>query len=127
MNVHAISPKRLITYWFAAFATVYVSGLFLYTLYQITSYPVVFIALQAVTPLANLLFAWLYFRGASENDWAARLLVAGAWFVLTMLGMALLMQPVYGYPWTSAFTVGILRGQAINAAAVLVAGWVAKK
>ena len=102
MNVHAISPKRLILYWLASFVTVYVSGLFLYTMYQITAYPVVFIALQAVTPLATLLFAWLYFRGTSENDWSARALVAAAWFVLTMLGMAMLMQPVYGYPWTSA-------------------------
>ncbi len=127
MNLHSISLKRLLLYWLAMFTVSYVSSLFLYTLFQITRYPIVFIALQVVTPLSILVFSWLYFRGVLENDWAMRILVMVAWIALMLLGSAILMQPVMGYPWTAALTPNILRGQAINAAAVLVGGWVARR
>lgn len=127
MNVHLISPKRLLGFWFLAFVCAYVGSLLLYTVYQLFENGIVFIFLQVLTPLVYLLFGWMYFRGVTENDWPTRLLVAIAWIGLSLLGAAVLMSPVYGYAWGAAFSAGILRGQVINLAAILVAGWVARR
>lgn len=127
MNFHAISPKRVLSYWFVTFACAYVASLFLYTIYQIAANPFVFILLQVATPLLYLLFGWMYFRRAEENDLSSRIAIGIAWVALSLLGTAVLMGPVYGYPWTSAFNTAIVYGQSINVAAVLVGGWVAKR
>jgi hypothetical protein len=127
MNIHEFPVKRVLAFWLLTFACAYVSNLFLYTIYQITLSWWAFVLLQAATPLCYLLFGWLYFRRAVSNDWAHRIALAMVWIALTLLATAVLMQPVYGYPWTMAFTAGILKGQAINVAAVFVAALVAKK
>lgn len=126
MNVHAISLKRLLGFWALTFLCSYVSILVLFTFYVLTINPLLFVLMQAATPLFFLLFGWLYFRRA-ENDWTSRLFVGVAWVVLMLLGNAMLMQPVYGYVWTSAFGTGVLQMQTLNVAAVLVAGWAARK
>jgi hypothetical protein len=127
MNLHAISLKRLLTHWAGVFACAYVASLFLYTLFQMTGNAFVYILLQASSPLLYLLFAWLYFRKAAENNWPARFLVAGVWIALSLLGSAVLMQPVYGYDWTAAINLNVLQGQLINVAAILVGGWVGRR
>lgn len=127
MTLHDFPVKRVLVYWLLAFITAYVGALFLYTLYQIVLTGWAFVLLQTVTPMAYLLFGWLYFRRALENDWPHRFAIALVWVGLTLLGTAVLMEPVYGYPWTMAFTAGIFKGQAINIAAVLVGGLVAKR
>ncbi len=127
MTIHDFPVKRVLTYWFLTFVCAYVASLFLYTIYQIVLSGWAFVLLQAATPLCYLLFAFLYFRRAPENDWAHRIALALVWVGLTLLGTAVLMEPVYGYPWTMAFTAGIFKGQAINIAAVLVAGIAAKR
>lgn len=127
MNAHNVSLKRLLGFWLASFAVNYVSGLLLYTTYQIIPHPAVFMAMFAAAPLTYLLFAWLYFRKVVENDWAMRFLVAAVWVGLSMIGSAILMMPVYGYSWTIAFSPSTLRGQLINMSAILVAGWASRK
>lgn len=127
MSIHNVSLKRLLGFWLGCFASNYVSGLLLYALYQITQNAILFVFLFVTPPLLYLLFAWLYFRKARENDWETRFLVVGVWIGLTMIGTALLMQPVYGYPWTLAFSASAFRGQLLNVSAVLVAGWAARK
>lgn len=127
MTLHDIRLRRVLVYWLLTFVCAYVSNLFLYTLYQVVLAGWAFVLLQAATPLCYLLFGWLYFRREPENTWAHRIGIAVAWVGLTLVGTAILMQPVYGYHWTAAFTTGILKGQAINVAAVLVAALAAKR
>lgn len=127
MNAHKVSLRRLLGFWLACFAVNYVSGLLLYTTYQIVPHPAVFMTLFVAAPMTYLLFAWLYFRKVSENDWTMRFLVAAVWVGLSVVGAALLMLPVYGYPWTVAFSPSTLRGQLINVSAILVAGWASRK
>ena len=127
MNVHNVSLKRMLGFWFACFAVNYVSGMLLYTFYQIAPNPFVFMAMFVAAPLTYLLFSWLYLRKVSENDWSMRFLVAAVWVCLSVVGAALLMMPVYGYPWTIAFSPSTLRGQLINVSAILVAGWASRK
>ena len=127
MNIHNVSLKRLLGFWFACFAANYVSGLLLYTFYQVTAKPILLVFLFAYSPIMFLLFSWLYFRNAVENDWATRFLVAAVWVGLSMVGAAILMMPVYGFPWTMAFAPATFRGQLFNVSAVLVAGWAARK
>lgn len=127
MNVHNVSLKRMLWFWLGCFLVNYVSGLLLYTTYQILPHPAVFMTLFVTAPLTYLLFSWLYFRKAVENDWAARALVAFTWVGLSVIGAAILMMPVYGYPWTVAFSPSTLRGQLINVSAILVAGWASRK
>ncbi len=126
MNVHAISLKRMLGFWVACFAVNYVSGMLLYTFYQISPNPAVFMAMFVAAPLTYLLFSWLYFRNAVENDWGTRFLVAAVWVGLSLVGSALLMEPMYGYPWTSAISMSVLRGQLVNVSAILVAGWASR-
>lgn len=127
MTIHDFQPKRVVAYWFLTFVCAYVFSLFLYTLFQITLSGWAFVLLQTATPLFYLLFAWLYFRRMPVNDWSHRIVLAVVWVALTLFGSAVLMEPVYGYPWTMAITLGTLKGQLLNVAAVLVAGMVAKK
>jgi len=127
MTLHEFPVKRVLTYWFLTFVCAYVSNLFLYTIYQIVLSGWSFVLLQVAAPLCYLLFAWLYFRREPGNDWSHRIAVALVWVGLTLLGMAVLMEPVYGYSWTMAFTAGTIKGQAINIAAIFVAALVAKK
>ena len=127
MNVHNVSLKRMLGFWLACFAVNYASGMFLYTTYQIVPHPAVFMVMFVAAPLTYLLFAWLYFRKVVENDWAMRFLVALVWVGLSVIGAALLMKPVYGYPWTIAFTPSTLRGQLVNVSAILGAGWASRK
>ena len=127
MNIHNVSLRRLLGFWFLCFLANYVSNMLLYTLYQVTQSPVAYISLFMSTPLAYLLFTWLYFRKAPENDWQSRFLVAGVWIALSMIGAAFLMRPVYGYPWTIAFSAAAFKGQLLNLSAILVAGWASRK
>ncbi len=127
MSIHSISLKRLLGFWLLAFLFGYSSSFFLYVLLQIIDHAIIYMIMLASTPLSYLFFGWLYFRKIVENDWSMRFLVVAVWIGLTMIANAILMIPIYGYPWTLAFTIPAFQVQLINVASILMAGWVGKK
>lgn len=127
MNMHSISLKRLLGFWLLAFLTGYSSSFFLFTLLYIIEHPIIYMVMLASTPVCYLFFGWLYFRKIVENDWSMRFFVCAVWIGLTMISNAILMMPMYGYPWTLAFTTAAFQVQLINVAAVLLSGWVGKR
>lgn len=112
-----------------AFLFVMTYGLTLFLVSAFVAYPnaLIMIALQVQTPLLYLFFAWRYFRRAAENNWGVRFFIGGLWVTLTVIGNAILVQPVYGYDWTYAVTPYVLQGQLFNVAAVLVGAYVGNR
>jgi glycerol uptake facilitator-like aquaporin len=127
MTAHEFPLRRALAYWVLTFACAYAASLLFYTVYRVVPTGWSLFFLQVVTPLCYLLFGWLYFRREPDNDWHHRIAVAALWIGLSLFGSAVLMGSVYGYPWSAAFSAGNIKGQAINAATVLVAAMIARR
>ena len=113
--------KRWIGFFLLFFCVGYPVSLVIYTAYQVTQYPFVLLGGVIFTPLWALLVSYLYFRFA-RNDWTARLATAVGWIALTIFLSAILVEPVYGYSWSTILNWGVVNANWVNVAAILVGG-----
>jgi len=126
MEVKTIFTKRWFAFFFLMFIVWYPVTLLLITMYSILQHPIFLFAGNVFTPLWVLLVSYLYFRKA-QDDWPARFVTAFGWMILFFLFSAILVQPVYGYPWTSIFTWNVINNNWVNLVAILVRGVAAHK
>lgn len=118
--------KRTAAFFAIFFVVWYPTSLIIVTAYQATSLPVLFIAGSVFTPLWLLLVSYIYFRDA-QNDWTHRVSVSILWTVLAFLFSAILVQPVYGEPWTSIINLEVLNANWFNIVAIIVGGYLAHR
>ncbi len=126
MGVKAIFTRRWFAYFFLLFVVWYPVTFLIVTMYSIIQHPIFLFAGNVFTPLWILLVSYLYFRKA-QDDWPARFATAIGWMILFFLCSVLLVQPVYGYPWTSIFTWDVINANWVNLVAILVGGIAAHK
>lgn len=126
MNTHGLITKRWVLFFLLFFLIWYPGSLLIVTAYEVTVQPFLFIGGVVFTPLWVLLVSFLYFRNA-RDDWTARFTTAIGWIALMFLFSAILVQPVYGYHWTSIINLDTLNTNWINVLAILVGGTVAHK
>lgn len=127
MRMRAFFSGRSLLWWLGLFPTLYMSSVMLYVSVIDTGAMAFLTASQLAGPALFFLFAWLYFRGLEIQTFEFHLATAVMWAALTLLGNALLMPAVYGESWSVAFSRGALAAQGINAAAVILAGFIAKR
>jgi len=125
--LYRLDLLRSLTIWAIMFVLSFSTTLLLSTFYLATENILVLVVSQMIEPLAYLLFAWLFFRHARFNDWTVRLSTGALWIMLSLIAMAFLIGPVYGYSWSLLFSLPFLKGQSINIVAILVAGYLTKK
>mgnify|MGYP001558264880 CR=1 FL=1 len=121
MEAQTIFTKRWFGYFILMFIVWYPVTLLVVTMYSVLQQPIFLLAQNLFTPLWILLVSYLYFRHA-RDDWAARFVTAAGWMALLFLFSAALVQPVYGYPWTSVLTWEVLNANWVNFVAILVGG-----
>lgn len=126
MEVKTIFTKRWFGYFALLFVVWYPVTLLLVTMYSILQHPIFLFAGNVFTPLWILLVSYLYFRKA-RDDWFARIVTAIGWMVLLFVFSAILVQPVYGYEWSSLFTWQVINANWVNLAAILVGAIAAHK
>lgn len=126
MEVKTIFTKRWFGYFLLLFAIWYPIAFLLVTMYGIVLHPIFLFVGNVFTPLWILLVSYLYFRKA-RDDWFARFVTAVGWMVLFFVISAVLIQPVYGYAWTSVFTWQVINANWVNLVAILVGGVVAHR
>lgn len=126
MNFKTLITKRWIAFFSLFFIIWYPSSLLLVSIYEITLIPILFIAMNVLTPLLSLLIAYFYFRDA-RNDWTARLVTGFGWIILLFFFSALLVKPVYGVDWTSIINLPVINMNWINVVAIVIGGIVAHK
>lgn len=127
MRLRAFFSGRSLLWWLGLFPTLYMGMIMLYVSVVATGAPAFMTASQLAGPALFFLFAWLYFRGLEIQTFEFHLATAVMWAALTLIGNALLMPLVYGAPWNEAFARDALAVQGINAAAVVLAGFIAKR
>ena len=103
------------------FVVWYPGSFLLYIAYNVTKNGVMYVALNAFYPLVIFVIAFLYFR-KSINDWNDRFAVAFGWTVLMFLIAALLVEPVYGFSWTSILNISQIESNWSPFLAALLAG-----
>ncbi|NQV89471.1 MAG: hypothetical protein HQ488_04075 [Parcubacteria group bacterium] len=118
--------KRWFIFFFLFFIPWYPSALLVSTSYEVFGSGWLFLVAQIMTPLWLLIMGYLYFRKA-RNDWPARFVTAFGWMLMIFLLSALLIEPVYGYPWQGVFTLDAVNGQWMNLIAIIVGGTAAHK
>ncbi len=116
---------RLIGFWALNFVLLYVASFFLFALSRATANPLVGAVTQLAAPLFYFFFGWLYFRKAGLANWEWRFVAMIVWLVCSLLASAFLIKPVYGYEWTLAIHVNVLKGQGLNMAALIAAAYAA--
>ncbi|MCR4314204.1 MAG: hypothetical protein NUV84_03085 [Candidatus Uhrbacteria bacterium] len=126
MEVKTIFTKRWFLFFLLLFVVWYPVMILIVTMYSIFQHPIFLFAGNIFTPLWILLVSFLYFRKA-RDDWFARFVTAIGWMVLLFLFSAILVQPVYGYPWTAIFTWNVINANWVNLLAILVGGIAAHK
>ncbi|MBI4257063.1 hypothetical protein HY626_03345 [Candidatus Uhrbacteria bacterium] len=126
MEVRSFFSKRWLAYFTLLFVVWYPVTFLIVTMYSIIQHPIFLFAGNVFTPLWILLVSYLYFRKA-RDDWDARFVTAVGWMLLLFLFSAILVQPVYGYPWTSVFTWNVINANWVNLVAILVGGVAAHK
>lgn len=126
MEVRSILNKRWVGFFALFFIVWYPGSLILVTVYQVTTYPILFIAGNVFTPLWALLVSYLYFRKA-RNDWTARFVTAFGWMILMFFFSVLLVGPVYGATWQSILNLNTINVNWINLVAILVGGLAAHR
>lgn len=126
MEVRSILNKRWVGFFALFFIVWYPGSLILVTVYQVTTYPLLFIAGNVFTPLWALLVSYLYFRKA-RNDWTARFVTAFGWMILMFFFSVLLVGPVYGATWQSILNLNTINVNWINLVAILVGGLAAHR
>jgi hypothetical protein len=113
-------------YFLLYFVIWYPVSFILFTSYQATASFYVFVTMHLFPPLWLLIVAFLYFRKA-RNDWNARFITAFGWLLIMLILAVLLVEPVYGYPWTAIINTQALMADWVMVVAVLVAGMIAYK
>ena len=113
--------KRWFGYFVLLFIVWYPVMLLLVTMYSILEQPIFLFAADVFTPLWILLVSYLYFRKA-RDDWEARFVTAVGWMVLLFVCSAALVEPIYGYSWTTIFTWDVVNANWVNLVAILVGG-----
>ncbi len=119
--MEGIFTKRWFGYFFLFFVPWYPAALVVSTSYEVFGSAWLFVAANVMTPLWLLLISYLYFRRA-RSDWPARFATAFGWMLLLFILAAILIQPVYGFPWTNVFTLDSINANWINLVAILVGG-----
>jgi len=119
--MEGIFTKRWFGYFFLFFIPWYPSALIVSTSYEVFGSAWLFVVANVMTPLWLLLISYLYFRRA-RSDWPARFATAFGWMLLLFILAAILIQPVYGFPWTNVFTLDSINANWINLVAILVGG-----
>ncbi|HBP00147.1 MAG: hypothetical protein UU48_C0014G0015 [Candidatus Uhrbacteria bacterium GW2011_GWF2_41_16] len=120
--------KRLLFFWFAGFALVYVTNILAVTAWTLFSYNNIFLMIGMMNaPLIYLLFGWLYFRGGFAAQVSDRLKVAIVWIMLDFLGGMALLAILDGVSPSDMFTTASYLIETVNFFAILVAGYVALK
>lgn len=119
-----VRPLRVLGFWVLMFVPLYAANFFLYAFFVASNgSPLVFAALQALTPLTYLGVGYLYYRKDGAVGWMPRLAVIPVWLILTLLTSATLVLPVYGYDWSSILNFQVLQSQGANFAAMLFAAY----
>lgn len=126
MEVKTIFTKRWFLFFFLLFVVWYPVMILIVTMYSILQQPIFLFAGNVFTPLWILFVSYLYFRKA-RDDWAARFITAVGWMALLFVFSAILVQPVYGYPWTIILSWNVLNANWVNLVAILVGGIAAHK
>jgi len=126
MEVKSIFTRRWFGYFALLFVVWYPVTLLIVTMYSILQHPIFLFAGNVFTPLWILLVSFLYFRKA-RDDWSARFVTALGWMMLFFVFSAILIGPVYGYPWTTLFTWDVINANWVNLVAILVGGIAAHK
>ncbi|TAL50665.1 hypothetical protein EPN81_02275 [Patescibacteria group bacterium] len=126
MELKTILTKRWFGYFALLFIVWYPVSFLIVTMYNILQHPIFLFVGNVFTPLWILLVSFLYFRKACD-DWTARFVTAIGWMLLLFLFSAILLQPVYGYPWTTLFTWNVINANWVNFIAILVGGVAAHK
>lgn len=122
-----VKPLRCLLTWGLLFLAVYLGSLGLFLVVMVTGGPQYYLAAQALGPICFFLFGLWYFRQTPELSFGGQAAVTLAWVTLTLAGFALLMGPVYGADWTLALSAQTILAQSLHAAAMLLAGHVARK
>lgn len=118
--------KRWFLFYTLLFIVWYPVMLLVVTMYSILEHPIFLFAANVFTPLWILLVSYLYFRNA-RDDWTARFVTAIGWMILLFISTAALVEPVYGYSWTTIFTWDVVNANWVNLVAILVGGIAAHK
>lgn len=126
MEVKTIFTKRWFLFFLLLFVVWYPVMMLIVTMYSLLQHPIFLFVGNVFTPLWILLVSYLYFRKA-RDDWSARFVTAFGWMGLFFLFSALLVQPVYGYSWTTIFTWNVINANWVNLVAILVGGIAAHK
>ena len=121
MEVRSILTKRWFAFYILLFVVWYPVMLLVVTMYSILEHPIFLFAANVFTPLWILLVSYLYFRNA-RDDWTARFVTAIGWMILLFISTAALVEPVYGYSWTTIFTWDVVNANWVNLVAILVGG-----
>ncbi len=124
MKTLPVRPLRVLGFWALMFVPLYALNFLLYA-YWLASKgsPIIFAALQAVTPLAYLGVSFLYYRKDGASGWLPRLAVMPVWLLLSLIASAALVLPVYGYDWRSILNGQVLQNQGPNFAGMLAAAY----
>ena len=121
-----ILTKRWLGFFALFFGVWYPVSLLIVSAYEVTGHPLLFIAGNVFTPLWTLFVSFLYFRKAPD-DWPSRFITAFGWIALMFVFSAILVKPIYGYPWTSIINVDVLNANWINVIAIVIGGFAAHK
>lgn len=126
MEVKTILTKRWFGYFTLLFIVWYPVTFLLITMYGVFQQATFLLVGNIFTPLWILFVSYFYFR-KTQDDWTARFVTAFGWMFLFFVLSAILVQPVYGYPWTSIITLDVINANWVNLVAILVGGIVAHR